>query len=127
MYPSRESYEAMGAIAIPLLGAGRICPSCQSTHLRAALRIIKFYQHESCGWCIPCREGTAWLRKLLIRFHEGFGTRNDITLCPVCKQGKMELVKTLICHHGCLVDAAQLHNRGSPKIKRKYAIPEKST
>ena len=54
-------------------------------------------------------------------------TGNDITLCPVCKKDKMELIKTLICHHGCLVDAAQLRNRGSPKIKRKYAVHEKST
>jgi len=50
-------------------------------------------------------------------------TGKDITLCPVCKQGKMELVKTFIYHHGCLVDAAQLHNRGSPKIKSKNSYP----
>jgi len=54
-------------------------------------------------------------------------TGNDITLCPVCKQGKMELVKTFIYHHGCLVDAAQLHNRGSPKIKAKKVAHEKLT
>ena len=54
-------------------------------------------------------------------------TGNDITLCPVCKKGKMELVKTLICHHGCLVDAAQLRNRGSPKMKSKKISHEKST
>jgi Putative transposase len=53
-------------------------------------------------------------------------TGKDITVCPVCKQGKMKLIKTLIYHNGCLVDAAQLHNRGSPKIKRKYAVHEKS-
>src|ERR1700726_4992350 len=45
-----------------------------------ARRIMHFYAHESCGWCIPCREGTAWLRKLLQRFHDGQGTRNDINL-----------------------------------------------
>ena len=50
-------------------------------------------------------------------------TGNDITLCPVCKKGKMELVKTFICHHGCLVDAALLRNRGSPKIKSKKSCP----
>ena len=46
-------------------------------------------------------------------------TGKDITLCPVCKKGKMELVATFIYHHGCLVDAAQLRNRGSPKMKSK--------
>ena len=53
-------------------------------------------------------------------------TGKDITLCPVCKKGRMELIKTLIYHNGCLVDAAQLRNRGSPKTKRKYAVNEKT-
>jgi len=43
-----------------------------------ALRTIKFYQHESCGWCIPCREGTDWLKKTLTRFHSGAGVAKDI-------------------------------------------------
>lgn len=43
-----------------------------------ALRTIKFYQHESCGWCIPCREGTDWLKKTLTRFHAGGGESRDI-------------------------------------------------
>ena len=42
--------------------------------VKAALRIMRFYAHESCGWCIPCREGTTWLRKILQRFHRGQGT-----------------------------------------------------
>jgi NADH-quinone oxidoreductase subunit F len=45
-----------------------------------ALRTIKFYAHESCGWCIPCREGTTWLKKILGRFHEGGGQESDIDL-----------------------------------------------
>ena len=43
-----------------------------------ALRTMKFYQHESCGWCIPCREGTDWLKKTLTRFHNGGGEAKDI-------------------------------------------------
>src|ERR1700684_4024452 len=43
-----------------------------------ALRTMKFYQHESCGWCIPCREGTDWLKKTLTRFHAGAGVAKDI-------------------------------------------------
>jgi NADH-quinone oxidoreductase subunit F len=43
-----------------------------------ALRTMEFYQHESCGWCIPCREGTDWLRKTLTRFHAGAGEKRDI-------------------------------------------------
>jgi NADH-quinone oxidoreductase subunit F len=43
-----------------------------------ALRTMKFYAHESCGWCIPCREGTDWLKKTLTRFHAGGGVSKDI-------------------------------------------------
>jgi len=46
--------------------------------VKFALRIMKFYQHESCGWCIPCREGTDWLKKTLTRFHAGGGVKKDI-------------------------------------------------
>ena len=48
--------------------------------VKFALRIMRFYAHESCGWCIPCREGTTWLRKLLQRFHDGGGVKSDIPL-----------------------------------------------
>ncbi len=53
---------------------GRLLSVC----VRFALRIMKFYQHESCGWCIPCREGTDWLKKTLTRFHNGGGLKKDI-------------------------------------------------
>ncbi len=43
-----------------------------------ALRTIKFYQHESCGWCIPCREGTDWLRKTISRVYAGEGVSKDL-------------------------------------------------
>src|ERR1700678_545680 len=46
--------------------------------VKFALRTMKFYRHESCGWCIPCREGTDWLKKTLVRFHAGAGQMKDI-------------------------------------------------
>ena len=64
-----------------MLGSGGVVVMDEDTCMvKAALRIMRFYAHESCGWCIPCREGTAWLRQLLARFHEGRGTRADIDL-----------------------------------------------
>src|SRR5580765_5665155 len=69
------------AKAKSMLGSGGVVIMDEDTCMvKACMRIMRFYAHESCGWCIPCREGTAWLRKILIRFHEGKGTRNDITL-----------------------------------------------
>ena len=43
-----------------------------------ALRTIAFYRHESCGWCIPCREGTDWLQKTISRVYRGEGVRKDL-------------------------------------------------
>jgi NADH-quinone oxidoreductase subunit F len=64
-----------------MLGSGGVVVMDEDTCMvKAALRIMRFYAHESCGWCIPCREGTSWLRKMLLRFHEGGGTRSDIDL-----------------------------------------------
>jgi len=61
------------------LGSGGVVVADDKTCMvKFALRIMKFYAHESCGWCIPCREGTDWLEKTLIRFHSGGGIRKDI-------------------------------------------------
>src|SRR5579884_386539 len=69
------------ARAKSMLGSGGVVVMDEDTCMvKAMLRIMRFYAHESCGWCIPCREGTTWLRKLLQRFHDGMGTRNDIVL-----------------------------------------------
>jgi NADH-quinone oxidoreductase subunit F len=62
-----------------MLGSGGVVVIDDSTCMvRFAQYIMKFYQHESCGWCIPCREGTDWLKKTLDRFHAGGGVRKDI-------------------------------------------------
>jgi NADH-quinone oxidoreductase subunit F len=64
-----------------MLGSGGVVVMDEDTCLvRAMQRIMKFYAHESCGWCIPCREGTTWLKKLLDRFHAGGGVPSDIPL-----------------------------------------------
>jgi NADH-quinone oxidoreductase subunit F len=61
------------------LGSGGVVVLDDHTCIvKFALRTIKFYRHESCGWCIPCREGTDWLDKTLTRFHNGGGVAKDI-------------------------------------------------
>jgi NADH-quinone oxidoreductase subunit F len=47
----------------------------------------RFYHHESCGQCSPCREGTGWLEKVLHRLEHGHGSMHDIDLLvSVAKQ-----------------------------------------
>jgi NADH-quinone oxidoreductase subunit F len=53
----------------------------------AALKMIHFFKHESCGKCTPCREGTYWLEQVLHRVYNGHGTEQDLkTLESVAKQ-----------------------------------------
>ncbi|HZU28000.1 MAG TPA: NADH-quinone oxidoreductase subunit NuoF [Bryobacteraceae bacterium] len=69
------------AKAKSMLGSGGVIVMDEDTCMvKAMLRIMRFYAHESCGWCIPCREGTTWLRKVLTRMHDGAGVRGDIDL-----------------------------------------------
>src|SRR5580658_3747168 len=91
------------AAAKSMLGSGGVVVMDEDTCMvGAALRIMKFYAHESCGWCIPCREGTNWLKKLLTRFHAGMGTRSDIILIG-------DLAKNMLGRTFCpLGDAAAL-------------------
>ena len=44
----------------------------------AALKMVHFFKHESCGKCTPCREGTFWMEQLLHRIYDGHGTEKDL-------------------------------------------------
>ena len=48
--------------------------------VKAALRMVEFFRHESCGKCTPCREGTMWLAKVLDRLEHGKGNAEDVEL-----------------------------------------------
>jgi NADH-quinone oxidoreductase subunit F len=92
-----------------MLGSGGVIVVDEDTCMvKVAQRIAKFYAHESCGWCIPCREGTAWLRNLLTRFHSGAGVAEDVdtaldvalnilgkTLCPLGDAAAMPAISIL--------------------------------
>ena len=71
-------FDQMGK-AGTMLGSGGIVVLDETVCMvEFALRTIKFYQHESCGWCIPCREGTDWLKKSITRLHAGGAVDKDI-------------------------------------------------
>lgn len=72
-----ESLRAVGSA----IGTGGIIVMDEETDLVKVLaRISKFYHHESCGQCTPCREGTGWLQKILERILDGKGSISDIDL-----------------------------------------------
>jgi NADH-quinone oxidoreductase subunit F len=90
-----------------MAGSGGVVVLDEDTDIvQLAMRTMKFYQHESCGWCIPCREGTTWLKKILDRFHEGDGRSEDIPLIG-------ELAKNMLGRTFCaLGDAAAMPTIG---------------
>ncbi len=64
-----------------MLGSGAIIVVDDSTPiLEVALKVAKFYSHESCGKCTPCREGTNWTVKMLERIDSGEATPMDIEI-----------------------------------------------
>lgn len=60
--------------------AGLIVMDEDTDLIRVISRITKFYYHESCGQCTPCREGTGWMFKILKRFENYEATKEDIDL-----------------------------------------------
>jgi NADH-quinone oxidoreductase subunit F len=71
-------FDAMMKAGSMLGSGGVVILDDQTCIVKFALRTMQFYRHESCGWCIPCREGTDWLHKTLRRFHAGGGVAKDI-------------------------------------------------
>ncbi len=63
------------------LGSGAIMVYDETTDpLLVAWRLAKFFAHESCGKCTPCREGTGWIEKVLYRMSHGQGRPGDLDL-----------------------------------------------
>ncbi len=66
------------AAAGSMLGSAAVMVMDQDTCLvRSAARLAKFFNHESCGQCTPCREGTNWLELILNRIENGQGQEAD--------------------------------------------------
>jgi NADH-quinone oxidoreductase subunit F len=64
-----------------MLGSAAVIVMDETTCIvRSTLRLAKFFAHESCGQCTPCREGTNWMRLILQRIERGDGSEADLDL-----------------------------------------------
>jgi NADH-quinone oxidoreductase subunit F len=64
-----------------LLGTAALCVFDEDTDIVAVThRLLKFYKHESCGKCTPCREGNDWLVNVLSRLKDSKGKDGDADL-----------------------------------------------
>jgi NADH-quinone oxidoreductase subunit F len=119
----KMDFDSVAAIG-SLLGSGGVVVMDEDTCMvRALLRITKFYAHESCGQCTPCREGTTWLKKTLQRVYDGDAKQEDLEhLLDIA----FNMMGTTIC---ALSDAAAMPVRSYIQKFRKefeYHVKEKS-
>jgi NADH-quinone oxidoreductase F subunit len=101
------------------LGTAAVIVMDKSTDIvRAIARLSKFYMHESCGQCTPCREGTGWLWRMMTRMAEGRARIDEIDLL-------FDVTKEIEGHTICaLGDAAAWPVQGlikhfRPEIERR--------
>jgi NADH-quinone oxidoreductase subunit F len=104
------------------LGTAGVIVMDRSTDIvRAIARLSKFYMHESCGQCTPCREGTGWMWRMLIRLADGMGSVKDIDLL---EKVTTEIEGHTICAFG---DAAAWPVQGlirhfRPELERRLSV-----
>jgi len=102
----RMDEESLKQLGTHIGTAGIIVMDEDTDLVRVTWRIARFYHHESCGQCTPCREGCGWLEKVLHRILLGDATSQDLDmLVEICNQ----MEGNTIC---ALADAAAWAVRG---------------
>jgi len=80
MLGANMDYDSVASVG-SMLGSGAVVIMDETTSMVSMLRrISRFYYAESCGQCTPCREGTGWLYRLLVRIENGEGHQGDLDL-----------------------------------------------
>jgi len=77
---TKLDYASVAAAGSMLGSASFIVLDDHTCIVRAAARMEEFFRRESCGKCTPCREGTMWLHKILLRLEAGTGTEEDVDM-----------------------------------------------
>jgi NADH-quinone oxidoreductase subunit F len=80
-----ESLQKAGS----MIGSAAVMVMDDSVSIPEALMVVaRFYAHESCGQCTPCRETTGWIYKMVRRIVEGKGRKDDLdTIVDVARRG----------------------------------------
>jgi len=85
----KMDFDSLAAIG-SMLGSAGIIAMDEDTCLLDMLNVTtRFYHHESCGQCTPCREGTGWMEKVLSRMVKGGGRLEDVSNMPDIANGIM--------------------------------------
>ena len=73
-------FDALGRLHTAMGSAGVICLDDRCCMVQLGIRVSEFYEHESCGKCTPCREGTRWLTAILRKLEAGDAVQADLDL-----------------------------------------------
>jgi NADH-quinone oxidoreductase subunit F len=78
-----------------MLGSGAIIVMDETADVVAVTRrLAHLYAHESCGQCTPCREGTGWIERIMMRVENGDGCENDL---KVLNDASVHMAGRTIC------------------------------
>ena len=83
-----------------VLGLGTACPTIfdeDTDMVLVARNLARFFKHESCGQCTPCREGSGWLLQLMTRIEQGDARTKDLDLCLEIATSMGAMPGTTIC------------------------------
>src|SRR5204863_1355248 len=81
-------FDSLAAAGTSLGSAGGFVLDAGTCIVWALHNVARFYAHESCGQCTPCREGSGWMVKIMNRIMDGMGRRQDLDML-------LELEKTM--------------------------------
>ena len=83
----RMDFDSLVGVKSGLGTAGVVVINKDQDILKCMTRIARFYKHESCGQCTPCREGSGWMWRILKRISNGDANISDVNLlADVTKQ-----------------------------------------
>ncbi len=128
----KMDFDSLVAAKSGLGTAGIVVINKDQDIIKCMARIARFYKHESCGQCTPCREGSGWMWRILERIAKGEATKDDIKLLSeVTKQieghticafgeGSAWPVQGLLRHFSKEIDKRCF---SEPTIKKKRKIP----
>lgn len=90
-------FDALRAVQSGLGTAGLIVMDKSTDLIYAIARLSRFYMHESCGQCTPCREGTGWMYRVMMRMVKGNARLEEIDMLIDVTR---EIEGHTICAHG---------------------------
>jgi NADH-quinone oxidoreductase subunit F len=109
-----ESLAAAGSMG----GSGAVIVIDETTCMVKVGEVVnRFYHHESCGQCTQCREGTAWLHKILKRIEEGRGQRGDLEVVKdLCRNMQGQTICVLSDSAAMPTESYLRHFRGEFEV-----------